>query len=52
MNQDVSGNKKLFWKKVGKLNGEKVENCSRTKDENGMLGAGENEVQRTWKDYY
>ena len=24
MSQDVNGNKKLFWKKVGKLNGGKV----------------------------
>ena len=25
MNQDVNGNRKLFWKEVGKVNGGKVE---------------------------
>ena len=49
MNQDVDGNRKLFWKKV---NGEKVEISSIIKDENGRLGVGEDEAQRIWKDYF
>ena len=35
--QGVKGNRKLFWKKVSKANGGKVENCSRVKNENGRL---------------
>ena len=34
MNQDVNGNRKLFWKEVSKINEVKVENCSRVKDRN------------------
>ena len=45
MNQDVKGNKKLFWKEVGKANKGKVENCSRIKDGNGRLALEELEVQ-------
>ena len=29
MNQDVNGNRKLFWKELSKVNEGKVENCSR-----------------------
>ena len=29
MNQDVNGNRKLFWKEVTKANRENLENCSR-----------------------
>ena len=32
MNQDVNGNRKLFWKEVSKANGGKVENFNRIKD--------------------
>ena len=32
MNQNVKGNRKLFWKKVSKANGGKMENCSGIKD--------------------
>ena len=32
MNRDVVGNKKLFWKGMSKVNGGKVESCSRMKD--------------------
>ena len=35
MNQDVNGNKKLFWKEEGKANSGKVESCSRKKKGNG-----------------
>ena len=37
MNQDVNGNKKLFWKEVHNAKGRKVESCSRIKDQNGKL---------------
>ena len=37
MNQDVNGNRKPFWKEVSKVNGGKVESCSRVKDGNGRL---------------
>ena len=43
INQDVNGNRKLFWKE-SKANGEKVESCSRIKDGNGRLI--QEEVQR------
>ena len=32
MNQDVNGNRKLFWKKVSQ-----VESCSKIKDINGVF---------------
>ena len=31
-NQNVNGNRKLFWKEVRNTNGGKVESCSRIKD--------------------
>ena len=34
MNQDLNGNRKLFWKEVTKANRGKVESCSRIKDGN------------------
>ena len=52
MNQDVNGNRKLFWKEVSKANGGKVECCSIIKDENGRLPLEEVEVRRIWKDYF
>ena len=36
MNEDVNGNRKLFWKEVSNVKGGKVESCSRVKD--GMGG--------------
>ena len=44
MNEDVNGNKKLFWKEVSNMKGGKVESCSRIKDGNGRLAQGEDEV--------
>ena len=32
MNEDVNGNRKLFWRKVSKAIGGKVENSNRIKD--------------------
>ena len=52
MNQDVNGNRKLFWNEVSKENGGKVENCSNIKDENGRLALEEVEMQRIWKEYF
>ena len=52
MNQDVNGNRKLFWKEVSKMNVGKVENSNRSKDRNGRLILEENEVQRIWNEYY
>ena len=37
MNQDVNGNRKIFWKEVSKANGGKVENSHRIKDGKGRL---------------
>ena len=37
MNEDVNGNRKLFWKRLSNAKGGKVENCSRIKDGNGRL---------------
>ena len=52
MNQDVDGNRKLFWKVASKVNGGKVVSCSIIKDENGRLALGEDEVRRKWKEYF
>ena len=52
MNQDVNGNRKLFWKEVGNVKGGTVESCSRTKEGNGRLPQGEDEVQKIWKEYF
>ena len=35
MNEDVNGNRKLFWKEVSNVKRGKVESCSRIKDGNG-----------------
>ena len=52
INEDLNGNRKLFWKEVSYVKGGKVESCSRVKDRSGRLAKGEDEVQRVWKDYY
>ena len=44
MNHDVDGNRKLFWKEVGKVKGEKEENFSRIRDGNESLVVGVDEV--------
>ena len=51
-NQDVYGNRKLFWKEVSKVNGGKVENCSRVKDGKGRLTLGEDEVRSIFNAYF
>ena len=41
MNEDVNGNRKLFWKEVSNVKEGKVESCNRVKDGNGKLVQGE-----------
>ena len=41
INDDVNGNRKLFWKEVNNAKGGKVESCSRIEDGNGKLAQGE-----------
>ena len=52
MNQDVNGNRKLFWKRVNNANEGKGENSNRIKDGNGRLALGEDEVPKIWKEYF
>ena len=40
MNEDVNGNRKLFWKEVSNAKGGKVKSWSRVKDRNGRLPHG------------
>ena len=44
MNQDVDGNRKLFWKKLSKVNGGKLKSCRRIKYEDWRLALGKDEV--------
>ena len=37
MNEDVNGNRKLFWEEVSNAKGGKVKSCSRIKDVNGSF---------------
>ena len=46
MNEDVNGNRKLFWKEMSNVKGGKVENCSRIKDGSGRLAHREDVVRR------
>ena len=52
MNEDVSGNRKLFCHGVSNVKGVKVDNFSRIKGGNGRLVQGEDEVRRIWKEYF
>ena len=52
MNEDVNGNRKLFWKEMSNVKGGKVESCSRIKDGNGRLAQGEDEVRKIWKENF
>ena len=52
LNEDVNGNRKLFWKLVSNAKGGKVESCSKIKDGNGGLAQGEDEVRKVWKEYF
>ena len=48
MNQDINGNKKLFWKEMGKKKEREVENSIRIKV---RLAVEKVDVQETWEDY-
>ena len=37
----------LFWKEVSKMNGGKMEGCSRT-----IVGSEIKDMKRTWKEYF
>ena len=50
MNEDVNGNRKLFWKEVSNAKGGKLESCSRVKD--GWLAQGWDEARRIWKENF
>ena len=52
MNENVNGNRKLFWKKVSNEKGGRMENCNRIKAGNGRLAQGEDEVRKIWKEYF
>ena len=39
-------------KEVDKVNGEKVENCNTIKDRTGKLVVAEDNVQKTWREYF
>ena len=52
MNQDVNGNRKLFWKEVSKVSGGRMKSCNRKKDGKRRLALGEDEVRRIWKNYF
>ena len=40
MNEDMTGDRKLFWNEVSYVKGGKVKSCSRIKDGNGRLAQG------------
>ena len=48
MNEDVNGNRKLFWKEVSNVKGELQQN----KGQNGRLEQEEDEVRKIWKEYF
>ena len=52
MNENVNGNKKLFWKEVSNVERGKVGSCNRIKDGNERLAQEEDEVRRIWKEYF
>ena len=52
VNEDLSGNRKLFWKEVSNAKGGKVESCSKLKDGNERLAQGDDEVRKIRKEYF
>ena len=52
INEDVNGNRKLFWKEVSNVKGGKVDSCSRIKDGNGRLAQAEDGAKKIWKEYF
>ena len=52
INEDVNGNRKLFWKEVSNFKGGKEESCSRIKDVNGRLPQGEDKVRKSGRSIF
>ena len=52
MNEFRIGNRKYFWKEVSNAKGGKAKSCSRTKDGNGRLAQGRDELREIWKEYF
>ena len=46
MNEDMTGNRSLFWKEMSNMKEGKVKSCSRIKNGNGRSPQGEDEVRR------
>ena len=42
------GNRKLFWKGIGKVTGGKAENCKRTSNRTGRMTMGEEYAQKKY----
>ena len=52
MNENVNGNRKLFWKEVSNAKGGKVESCNRVNDGDERLAQGEDGARNIWKEYF
>ena len=52
MDEDMNGNRKLFWKEVSNVKGGMVESCNKIKDRNGRLAQGDDEMRKIWKEYF
>ena len=52
INEEVNGNRKLFWKEASNEKGEKVESYSRISDVNRRLAQGKDQVRKIWKEYF
>ena len=52
MNQDVGGNRKLFWKGMSKVNGGQLKICSIIRYLIGKLSVGEDDVRKIWKEHF
>ena len=52
MNQEVNGNRKLFWKEVSNEKRRRVESCSKVNEGNWRLAQRKSEVRKIWKEYF
>ena len=52
MNEDIHGNKKLFWKEVRKVGKERNGNLLNIMNRNRRLVTEEWEVRRLWREYF
>ena len=46
MNEDVKGNRELFWMEMSNTKGGNVESCSRIEYGSGRVAQGEDEVRK------